>query len=405
MIARKALRGIFPIILAVPFITHPGSAFSQLLGDRIDARDCAQATAGDVVDSTVTIVCGMPREDVMELVRLAASPEAGDREQLFSRLNALLPASSRLRVEAIARFFEILGEKPVEETQLADRFAQIAEDHVRLVEEVRRLRVDDPEVQALREEAAEALQAADHDTARAKLNGARQLVRGKRQVLAGLLAKQQREESALVAEQAGVERARLNYEEAAKLFVEAESLLPAGDADKRWTYRLHAADAWSDQGTQFVDKMALDRAIESLRSALRYVPREQLPQDWAMTQNNLGNALQEQGTRTGGEAGRGLLGEAVSAYRNALEVYTRDQLPQQWAATQNNLGGALVVLGERKNHMGTVEKGRSLVNEVFGLMMEAGQEQYRAYFEKRLREIDGIMDGLKQGAGQAAKDP
>ena len=39
-----------------------------------------------------------------------------------------------------------------------------------------------------------------------------------------------------------------------------------------------------------------------------------------MTQNNLGNALQEQGIRTGGEAGAHLLAEAVTAYRQALEV-------------------------------------------------------------------------------------
>ena len=48
--------------------------------------------------------------------------------------------------------------------------------------------------------------------------------------------------------------------------------------------------------------------------------REQLPQDWAMTQNNLGTALQDQGIRTGGEAGAHLLAEAVTAYRQALEV-------------------------------------------------------------------------------------
>ena len=39
-----------------------------------------------------------------------------------------------------------------------------------------------------------------------------------------------------------------------------------------------------------------------------------------MTQNNLGVALQEQGIRTGGEAGAHLLAEAVTAYRQALEV-------------------------------------------------------------------------------------
>jgi len=85
----------------------------------------------------------------------------------------------------------------------------------------------------------------------------------------------------------------------------------------------------------------LPRAAAAYRSALEVFTHAQLPQDWAMTQNNLGAALQEQGIRTGGEEGARLLGEAVTAYRSALEVFTRAQLPQQWATTQNNLGNSL----------------------------------------------------------------
>jgi tetratricopeptide (TPR) repeat protein len=41
------------------------------------------------------------------------------------------------------------------------------------------------------------------------------------------------------------------------------------------------------------------------------------------------------------------LGQAVTAYRSALEIYTREQLPQDWATTQNNLGIALGTLGNQ----------------------------------------------------------
>ena len=37
----------------------------------------------------------------------------------------------------------------------------------------------------------------------------------------------------------------------------------------------------------------------------------------------------------------------MEAYRQALTVYTRDDLPQQWATTQNNLGNTLWALGQR----------------------------------------------------------
>ncbi len=77
--------------------------------------------------------------------------------------------------------------------------------------------------------------------------------------------------------------------------------------------------------------------MTAYRNALEVYTRDALPQDWAMTQNNLGTALSEQGIRTGGPEGAGLLAEAVTAYRNALEVYTRDALPQDWAMTQSNL--------------------------------------------------------------------
>jgi tetratricopeptide (TPR) repeat protein len=47
-----------------------------------------------------------------------------------------------------------------------------------------------------------------------------------------------------------------------------------------------------------------------------------------------------------------LLGEAAAAYREALKVYTREQLPQGWAMAQNNLGKAYFLL---RNWLGAVE--------------------------------------------------
>ena len=58
---------------------------------------------------------------------------------------------------------------------------------------------------------------------------------------------------------------------------------------------------------------------------------------WATTQNNLGNALQNQAARTEGAAGTDLLAEAVTACRGALTVRTRQDHPVDWAITQGNL--------------------------------------------------------------------
>src|SRR5215471_17669382 len=106
------------LLLATAVTASPATA--QLVGDRLQAN-CASVVRGSVENSTVTVICGMPPEQVVELVKLAASPSAGDRAALLARLNAIIPANSRFSVEAIARFLEILHEQPVEETKLADR--------------------------------------------------------------------------------------------------------------------------------------------------------------------------------------------------------------------------------------------------------------------------------------------
>ena len=103
----------------------------------------------------------------------------------------------------------------------------------------------------------------------------------------------------------------------------------------------------------------LEQAVTAYNAALEVRTREQVPLDWAMTQNNLGAALATLGgaqscrnpknrkqnnlgaalaTLGAREDGTERLEQAVTAYNAALEVYTREQVPLQWAATQNNLG-------------------------------------------------------------------
>jgi tetratricopeptide (TPR) repeat protein len=77
--------------------------------------------------------------------------------------------------------------------------------------------------------------------------------------------------------------------------------------------------------------------------------RDRVPLDWAITQNNLGNALTSLGER---ESSTTRLEEAVAAYREALKETTRERVPLDWAWTQNNLGTALKMLGDRES--GTV---------------------------------------------------
>ena len=89
----------------------------------------------------------------------------------------------------------------------------------------------------------------------------------------------------------------------------------------------------------------LDEAVEAYHQALTVFTHDDLPQQWAMTQSNLGNALRALGLQLGGPEGLRRLDEAVEACRHALTVFTHDDLPQQWAMTQTMLANALYTLG------------------------------------------------------------
>ena len=112
----------------------------------------------------------------------------------------------------------------------------------------------------------------------------------------------------------------------------------------------------------------LDQAVDAYRAALEEYTREQVPLEWATTQNSLGIALLTLGER---ERGTERLEQAVNAYRAALEERTRERVSLDWAATQNNLGNVLVALDRR-------EGGTERLEQAMGA--------YRAALEERTRE-------------------
>jgi hypothetical protein len=142
-----------PVVLLFSRTLASWPADAQFIGDRTEAN-CSAINRGTQQNGVTTVIRGMPPEQVIELVRLAASPSAGDREILLMQLRSIVPASSRFPVEAVARFLQILREQPIEDAKLGDRFAQIAERHLQLLQEIRQFRVSDHEVQALRDSIA-----------------------------------------------------------------------------------------------------------------------------------------------------------------------------------------------------------------------------------------------------------
>ena len=89
----------------------------------------------------------------------------------------------------------------------------------------------------------------------------------------------------------------------------------------------------------------LQEAIAADRAALRVMTMQNDPENWADTQNTLGDTLQELGMR---ESNPAYLEQAIAAYQQAAKVQTLDRDPDSWAATQDSLGSTYEALVMRE---------------------------------------------------------
>jgi hypothetical protein len=84
----------------------------------------------------------------------------------------------------------------------------------------------------------------------------------------------------------------LDYLRAAQHFEAAASLVAGENLNLKLEYLTRSADALETQGDEKGDNAILAKAIRVYRDVLCERSRKRVPLDWAMTQNNLGNALQ-----------------------------------------------------------------------------------------------------------------
>jgi len=152
------------------------------------------------------------------------------------------------------------------------------------------------------------------------------------------------------------------------------------------------AAPWNIHGTA-----PLEEAAIAYREALKEWTRERVPLDWAMAQNNLGNALHqlsecESGTAMrllllpspqtglphGGHAagdGTAKLEEAIAAYREALKERTRDRVPLNWAISFGNEGIALMLLADRREDAAMARTALSQINAAVETLRDVGSCQ------------------------------
>ena len=197
---------------------------------------------------------------------------------------------------------------------------------------------DEPEITVLLAAAAEAIDAGDFDKADEHLAEAekRDIEAGERRILRAAENRAKRGE--LARDTGRASRAADHYAEAARL-------AKPHDGDEWAKYKFEEGNTAYERGQYESNPALLLRAVTAYRHALKVYTQDDMPLQWATTQNNLGAALRTLGES---EEGRQRLDDAVTAHRHAIKVYTQDDMPLDWAMTQNNLGAALQTLGERE---------------------------------------------------------
>ena len=137
----------------------------------------------------------------------------------------------------------------------------------------------------------------------------------------------------------------------------------------------------------------LEEAVAAYREALKERTRERVPLAWAMTQNNLANAFLTLGER---ESGTAKLEEAVAASREALKENTRERVPLAWATSLGSLGVTLVLIAERRGDAAMAENGVNQINTAYETLRAGGDWAGAGYFEKQLTKARALAAQLSR---------
>src|ERR1019366_4354523 len=356
--AAIAMRGIGPTLGVLFALGFAGPAARAEDRPPVHAEEGSVEIGGGVSDSTIII--GIPPEKLDELVRLRTK-DLSDLSESQKDTLASLKEKLALNQGQVRAALEILGEADVSPDRLGANLVEIAEKFKDLRTVAAAQRGDDAKIAALKALAQKAIQDGE-------LGKADEFLAEVEKIQTGALERLALNAAQTTAQRGDLALTRLRYVDAAKRFAEAAAKMPAGHEEERWKYLNREAEGLYRQGYKFGDNEAARSATERYRNLAELRSRNALPLDWAVTQNNLGNALATLGER---ESGTARLEEAVAAFREALQELTRALVPLDWARTRMNLGTALLSLGERAN-------GTARLEEAVAAFREALQELTRA---------------------------
>jgi tetratricopeptide (TPR) repeat protein len=245
------------------------------------------AAGRDIVNSRIII--GIPPDQLAGIIE-AGRKDLKDLTEIQKRKIENLKKDLGVSESALQAFFTILGEQEVPNEKLATKLLAIAENYKNLLAQAAPGPNDRPEIAKIRTAAQEALKAGQLDRADELLGKVQELQD------AALLS-MELERAGTSAQRGQLAMTQLRYRDAARQFADAAQRVPEARPDVRLGYLDQEAASLFQEGEERGDNAALDSAIERYGILLTLRPRDRAPMEWAVTQMNLGNALERLGER------------------------------------------------------------------------------------------------------------
>jgi len=85
----------------------------------------------------------------------------------------------------------------------------------------------------------------------------------------------------------------------------------------------------------------------------------------------------------------------VAAFEAALSVRTREAAPVDWAMTQNNLGNALQALGAGRRDPAIIERAIAAIDAAAEALDAAGHAAYAATARSNRDRAAAVLEGVK----------